>query len=75
MNEDKVLQKVIEIEEEVSAIKEKVGDFLTPDEFNAKMDKALTILNRLDNERIVVVERVKNVETDLKKLKAQSHIA
>ncbi len=75
MNEDKILQKLAEHDARLDRLEEKMDQMVTKDEFNAKMDKVLTILGRLDQERIFTQEWIHRIEADVEKIKRQLHIA
>ena len=66
MNEDKIIQKLIEHDEQLIEIQEKLKDIPSRDELFGKFDQVLTILDRLDQERIFTVEWIKRLETQVK---------
>lgn len=69
MNEDKIIQKLLDIEEKIShlASNERI------DKFEAHvldiLDKQTIILQRLDQEHLFTLERIKRIEEDVEKLK------
>jgi len=75
MDENKVIQKLIEHDEQLADIKEKMADVVTVDAFNSRMDKAMVILERLDQERVFTVEWIRRTEGDVEKIKRKLHIA
>jgi hypothetical protein len=80
----KVIEKNREVINKISiqVIKnsQKIGILLTREAFNKKMeefsqgqDKVITILNRLDQERVFTIERIKRIEEEVERIKA--HLA
>lgn len=49
--------------------------FVTKDEFHTRMDEVVTILRRLDQERIFTVEWIRRVESDVSMLKKHLNLA
>ncbi|MCL5666426.1 MAG: hypothetical protein M1383_01505 [Patescibacteria group bacterium] len=75
MDENKVLQKLIEHDEQLADIKERMATKDDIREIRQVMDKAMTILERLDQERVFTVEWIRRIEGDVDKIKRQLHIA
>jgi len=48
--------------------------FVTKDEFHTRMDEAVTILKRLDQERVFAVEWIRRIESDVNRIKGQLKI-
>ena len=74
-NEEKIIQKLVEIDVKIDALatNERVN---TLEERMAKNhDDQLVILQRLDQERIFTLERIKRIEADVEQLKLQLQIA
>ena len=67
MDEIKILQKLIEHDEHLDRIEEKMATMVTLDAFNNRMDKAMTILERLDQERIFSQEWIRRVEGEVER--------
>ena len=71
MNEDKIIQKLIEHDGKFVQLENKFDDL--GEKVLTNQDKMLTILNRLDEERILInvrVERIeKNVEEHTREIK------
>ena len=75
MNEDKVLQKLVDIEE-------KMERFVTNEKFDkfsnqvmSTLDKQGVILQRLDQERLFTVEWIKRIEEDVSRIKLHLQLA
>lgn len=62
MREDKIIKKLIEHDEQLKLIKERLDKTATTDEINEKHDQVITILRKLDQERVFTIEWVRNVE-------------
>ncbi|MBP9749035.1 hypothetical protein KBD18_02395 [Patescibacteria group bacterium] len=75
MDEQKVVQKLIELDEKVETMAtQKSIDHLSS--FVSKaLDDQLVILQRLDQERVFTTERVKRIETELEQVKLQLKLA
>lgn len=75
MDENKVIQKLVEIDEKLNrlATQESVNTF--KEEVTQTLDNQTVILKRLDQERLFMLERVKRIEADVEKLKLQLHLA
>ncbi len=74
MNEDKIIQHIIEIKEQMGRLDEKMGRFITREEYLKHQDETMAILKRLDQERIFTIEWVRRIENDLEKVKQQLQI-
>ena len=60
MNEDKVIQKLFEHDDQFAQVREEVGDLRR--EVLHNLDGMMVILKRLDEERIFTYEMVKRIE-------------
>lgn len=75
MHEDKIIQKLLDIEEKIGylATNERV------DKFEARvldiLDKQTVILQHLDQEHLFTLERIKRIEEDVDRLKKHLHLA
>lgn len=45
------------------------GKFVTKDEFNTRLDDVITILKRLDQERVFTIEWIRRIESDMSLVK------
>lgn len=79
MNEDLMIQKIIELEEDVSIIKEKM---IGIDNLDKKMDilmngqdKMISILQRVDQERTFTNVRLERLEQTIKIIKQRLQLA
>lgn len=54
--------------------REEMGKMVTRDEFNTTMDEVLTIVRRLDQERIFTLEWVRRIEADVERVKKHLHL-
>lgn len=70
-----MIEKIINLEADVAVIKEKVGKIDLIDNVLEGQDKMITILSRLDQERIFNTERIKRLEEDARKIKLQLQMA
>jgi uncharacterized protein YjgD (DUF1641 family) len=71
MNEDKIIEKLIDHEEQLSEIKQKIA---TKDDIHEVMqtqDEMMTILKRLDEDRIFTHKWVDRIESDLEQTKSR----
>ncbi len=75
MNDDKVLQKLVDIEAKIERFvtNEKFDKF--SDRVMSTLDKQGVILQRLDQERLFTIERVKRIEADVDRIKLQLKVA
>ena len=67
MNEDKVLQKLIDHDETLGQIQQKMATTADISEINNRLDKMVTILERLDKERVFTAEWIKRIESEVQK--------
>lgn len=86
---ENINKKIDRLELEILTIKEQLGMSVTKDEFTSfkdeftsfkddtlkGQDQMITILQRLDQERIFGIERIKRIESDVDKIKLQLKIA
>lgn len=49
--------------------------FVTKDEFHGRMDEVVTILKRLDQERVFTIEWIRRIEGDVGRLKSHLKLA
>lgn len=63
MNEDKIIQKLIEQDDKFEQVKDEMGRMHS--ENLANQDKMLTILERLDQERLFTVEWIRRIEKEV----------
>ena len=75
MNEDKIIQKLIEIDAKLDnvVVKDDLDSF-KKEYFNGQ-DQVLAILKRLDEERTFTIEWVRRIETDVARIKEVLKIA
>ncbi len=75
MNEDKIIQKLIEIDAKLDnvVVKDDLNSF-KKEYFNGQ-DQVLAILKRLDEERTFTIEWVRRIETDVARIKEVLKIA
>lgn len=69
MNNEMLVKKVLEIDERLCRVEERVTtierDMVTRDEFLSSHDEIMTILKRLDQERVVQNHRLDRIEARL----------
>jgi len=63
------------IEKRFDSLESKVEGLLTRDEFHTTMDEVLTIVRRLDQERVFTIEWVRRIEADVARVKEHLHLA
>ena len=73
--EDKIIQKLVEIDQKLDtfATKLELADF--KDQMMTQLDKHSVILDRLDQERVFTIDRVKRIEDDVEKIKLELKLA
>ncbi|MFH0828946.1 MAG: hypothetical protein V1907_02085 [Candidatus Kerfeldbacteria bacterium] len=49
--------------------------FVTKDEFHTRMDEVVTILKRLDQERVFTIEWIRRIESDVSMVKKHLKLA
>ena len=54
--------------------RQETGKMLTRKEFNTTMDEVLTIVRRLDQERVFTMEWVRRIEADVDRVKKHLHL-
>lgn len=75
MNEDKIIQKLLEHDGRFENIERKMAD---KDDVNGLLngqDKMITILMRIDQERVFTNERIKRLEREIEQIKLQLQVA
>ncbi len=50
-------------------------EFVTKDEFHSRLDEVITILKRLDQERIFTIEWIRRIESDVSMVKKHLKLA
>lgn len=75
MNEDKIIQKLIEMDAKLDGVVAK-DDFnsFKKEYFNGQ-DQVMVILKKLDQERVFTIEWVRRIETDVARIKEVLKIA
>ncbi|KKW17528.1 MAG: hypothetical protein UY58_C0002G0014 [Candidatus Magasanikbacteria bacterium GW2011_GWA2_50_22] len=75
MDEDKIIQKLVEIDQKLEGVatKDELSGFRQ--DVMDGLDKQLVILQRLDQERLFSIERVKRIEEDVERIKLQLRVA
>lgn len=62
-NEEKIIQKLVEIDEKVTSIGTQTTELIAFKEYATNvLDKHTATLERLDQERIFTIDRVKRIE-------------
>ena len=79
MDEDRIINKLIEIDLKVSKMQEEMVTKeelrIFKDEVNTQFDQQSVILKRLDEERLFTVEWIRRIESDVEKIKSRLQIA
>ncbi len=75
MDENKIIQKLVEIEEKLGHLATQKSLDQFKQETSQNFDNQGVILQRLDQERVFMLERVKRIEADVERLKLHLHLA
>lgn len=75
MNEEKIIHKLLDIEAKMDQVTTKKDLQEFRDENIEQHDLMMTMLTRLDQERIFTQERIKRLEEDFERIKIQLKIA
>lgn len=70
--EDKIIQKLIEHDNRFDKLEQRVDETVTAEQFTKGYDDMITILRRLDEERIFTMEWVKRIEADVEEQKRKN---
>ena len=71
MNEDKIIEKLIDHEEQLSEIKQRMATKEDIHEVMQTQDEMMTILKRLDEDRVFTHKWVDRIESDLEQTKSR----
>lgn len=70
MNEDKILSKLIEHDERLDRLESTMKDLKDQFQlFSVTLNKVMSILERMDQERIVMIHRIERIESDVSLIK------
>lgn len=75
MPEEQIIQKLLEHDEKLKEIHKRLDQTLTKSEFLEQFDKAMVILQRLDQERVFTIERIKRLEAEVDRIKLRLNIS
>lgn len=75
MDEDKIIKKIIKLEEDVEEIKKTMATKDDVDKILNGQDKMIQLFTRIDQERLFGNERMKRLETDVKMIKQHLQLA
>jgi hypothetical protein len=75
MNEDKIINKLIEIDEKIGRMEENMATKGDVSRITDELDRQSVILKRLDEERHFTVEWVRRIEADVDRIKTHLQIA
>jgi len=75
MNENKIIQKLIELDEKIDKLPSQEYADVRFDDVMSTLDAHTQMLECLDQERLFTIERVKRIEDDVKRLKVHSKLA
>lgn len=65
MDNDKIIKKLLDHDDEFTKIREEMREY--NDRAMTRFDEMMVILQRLDQERVFTLERVKRLESDVEK--------
>ncbi|KKU94162.1 MAG: hypothetical protein UY26_C0003G0313 [Candidatus Jorgensenbacteria bacterium GW2011_GWA1_48_13] len=72
MNEDRVIQKLNEHDRRFDKLESEIGDF--KHQVLATQDEILTIIRRLDEERVFTTRWIERIEEEITKIKSHLNI-
>ena len=72
---DKIIEKLIEMDQKIDDIRSDMATKIDINELRTVLNNQGVILQRLDQERIFTLERIKRIEADVDKMKVVLHIA
>ena len=67
--EDKIIEKLVEMDQKIDSIKIELSTKPSREEILTEFDRQGVILQRLDQERLFTLERIKRIETDVEQMK------
>lgn len=73
MNEDKIVKKLLEHDDRFDQVDQQIKNL--DDKVNTRLDQILTIVQRLDQERLFTFELYKRLEKDMERVKKILKIA
>ncbi len=73
--ENKIIEKLVEMDQKIDSIQNELSTKPSRDEVLTEFDRQGVILQRLDQERIFTLERIKPIEADVAHMKVVLHIA
>ncbi|PJA46432.1 hypothetical protein CO174_00255 [Candidatus Uhrbacteria bacterium CG_4_9_14_3_um_filter_50_9] len=73
--EDKIIEKLIELGEDIKDVKVELASKPSREEVMSSLDAQGVILQRLDQERLFTLERIKRIEADVDQMKVMLDIA
>ena len=73
MNEDRIIEKLIDHDGRLERIETKMDGLMTSEQYVNGHDKIMTILLRLDEERIFTVEWIKKIEQEVEDQKKKTN--
>ena len=72
MSSDKIIQKLIEHDERLDRIEKKIDKTVSSTKYTEGYDEMITILKRLDQERIFTAEWVRRIGEEVNNLKRKT---
>jgi len=73
--EDKIINKLVEMDAKLDQMSTKSELLILREEMNLHFDQQEQILQRLDQERLFTLERIKRIEADVEQMKTILQIA
>ncbi|NQV90570.1 hypothetical protein HQ487_04165 [Candidatus Uhrbacteria bacterium] len=73
--QDKIIEALVEIKSDIKEIKSDLASKPSKDEVLGGFDEQQVVLQRLDQERIFTLERIKRIEADVEHMKKILQIA
>ena len=73
--ENRIIEKLVEMDQKIDSIQNELSTKPSRDEMLTEFDRQGVILQRLDQERLFTLERIKRIEADVEHMKVVLHIA
>jgi hypothetical protein len=73
--EDKIINAILDVKDDIGQIRNEMATRTDVAEINTRLDQQGQILQRLDQERLFTLERIKRIEADVEQMKVVLKIA
>lgn len=75
VTEERFDASMANIDARFDRVERRIDNCVTKDEFHSRMDEVVTILRRLDQERVFTTEWIRRIESDVDRVKKQLKLA